>query len=205
MARSEDMKTGLVRVAFVDGLWEPQEDEWKKIWWTCSLLIPKTDSIAPYEKLILDAGKAEWGDKFVQWCKDKIVHNPILDGDGPQAVNKKSGERYTGFAGHWFIRVKSGEQYRPALIDRQKRPITERSKLYSGVYGYAVINNFTWDNEKKGKGSTFGIQMFQSTERGDNIGGGGGVDVDKWAETIPDEGDAPESTKSGAGAGGLFG
>ncbi len=58
---------------------------------------------------------------------------------------------------------------------------------------------------KKGKGLTFGVDMLQFKDAGDRLGGGGGVDVEKWAEVIPDEGAAPASTKGGAGAGGLFG
>jgi len=204
-SRSEDFKTGLVRAAFVNGLFELQEDEWGNKNWTCSLLIPKTESLAPYEKAAVEAAKAEWGDKALQMIKDKIIHSPFLDGDGPQGKSKKTGEPHAGFPGHNFIRVKSGADYRPALVDRQKVLITDKSKLWSGCYGYGVLHCFTWDNPKKGKGLTFGISMFQSAERGDRLGGGGGVDVDKWAETIPDEGDAPDSTKAGAGAGGLFG
>jgi hypothetical protein len=204
-SRSKDVKTGLVRAAFVDSLFKPQADDFGKNWWTCTLLIPKSEPLTLYEGLILEAGTAEWGDKFKSLRQNKLIHNPILDGDGPQGCHKKTGERYAGFANSWFIRVKSGEAYRPALIDRQKLPIVDREKLYSGCYGYAVINCFTWENEKKGKGLTFGISMFQSAEKGERLGGGGGVDVDKWAEVIPDEGEAPAAVKTGAGAGGLFG
>lgn len=205
MARSEDAKTGKVRAAFTDGLFEVQEDEWGGKNWTATLLTPKSDGLALYEKLALEAATAEWGDKALQMIKDKLIHSPFLDGDGPQGKSKKTGDPHAGFPGNWFLRVKSGEQYRPTLIDRQKLPIVDRAKLYSGCFGYAVVHCFTWDNKQKGKGLTFGISMFQSLETGERLGGGGGVDVDKWAEVIPDEGAAPASTKGGAGAGGLFG
>jgi len=205
MARSEDAKTGLVRLAFSDGLFTPQEDDKGRKNWTASLLIAKSESLAMYEKMALEAATAEWGDKALQLIKDKMVHSPFLDGDGPQGKSKKTGEPHAGFPGHWFLRVKSGEAYRPTLIDRQKLPIVDKSKLYSGCYGYAVVHCFTWENKEKGKGLTFGLSMFQFAKDGENLGGAGGVDVDKWAEVIPDEGAAPASTKGGAGAGGLFG
>lgn len=207
-SRSEQFKTpALVRASFVDGLFELQKDDWGNLNWTATLLIPKSDSLAVYEKAALEAAAAEWGgvEKATKLIKDKIIHSPFLDGDGPQGRSKKTGEPHEGFPGHWFLRVKSGEAYRPTLIDRKKLPITSRDQLYSGCYGYAVLHVFTWENDKKGKGLTFGIDMFQVAKDGDRLGGGGGVDVDKWAETIPDEGAAPESTKGGAGAGGLFG
>ncbi|MDI1263906.1 MAG: DUF2815 family protein [bacterium] len=207
-SRSEQFKTpSLVRAAFVDGLFEVQTDDRGNKSWNCTLLIPKNDGLAVYDKAALEAAAAEWGgvDKVKQLIKDKLIHNPILDGDGPQGKNKQSGEPHAGFPGHWFIRVKSGEAYRPTLIDRKKLPIVSRDQLYSGVWGYGVLHTFTWENKEKGKGLTFGIDMFQVAKDGERLGGGGGVDVDKWAETIADEGDAPESTKGGAGAGGLFG
>lgn len=205
MASSERMKTGLVRFSFTDGLFELQKDEWGKLNWTCTLLIPKSESLAPYEKVALEAGTEEWGDKAAKLFKEKLIKSPFLDGDGKQGKSQKTGEPHDGFPGNWFLRVKSGEKYRPTIINRQKMPITNASELYSGSYGYAVIHAFTWENDKNGKGITFGIDMAQFAKDGENLGGGGGVDVDKWAETIPDEGTAPASTKGGAGAGGLFG
>lgn len=205
MARSEDFKTGLVRLAFTDGLFEAQLDDWGKKNWTCSLLIPKSDSLAVYEKAALEAAKAEWGEKAGQMFKDKLIHNPFLDGDGPQGKSKATGEPHAGFPNTTFLRVKSGEAYRPTLINRQKLPITKKTEMYSGCYCYAVVHCFTWENEKKGKGLTFGLSMLQFVKDGEQLGGGGGVDVDKWAEVIPDEGAAQASTKGGAGAGGLFG
>ncbi|WP_035670050.1 ssDNA-binding protein [Bradyrhizobium liaoningense] len=205
MARSEDFKTPLVRLAFANGLFKLIEDDWGNKNWTATLLIPKSEGLAVYEKAAVEAAKAEWGDKAVQMIKDKIIHSPFLDGDGPQGKSKKTGEPHAGFPGNWFLRVKSGEAYRPTLIDRQKLPIADQAKLKSGDYGFAVVHCFTWDNDKKGKGLTFGISMFQLVREGESLGGAGGVDVDKWAEVIPDEGAAPASTKGGAGAGGLFG
>jgi hypothetical protein len=204
-SRSEDFKTGTVRLAFSDGLFTPQDTQRGSKQWQCTLLIPKSDSLAIYEKAAMEAATAEWGDKAKQLFKDKLIHNPFLDGDGPQGKSKKTGEPHAGFPGNVFLRVNSGEAYRPTLIDRQKLPIVDRAKLYSGCYGYAVVHCYTWENTEKGKGMTFGISMFQFVKDGDSLGGGGGVDVDKWAEIIPDEGSAPASTKGGAGAGGLFG
>jgi hypothetical protein len=205
MARSEDAKTPLVRLAFANGLFELKEDDWGNKNWTTTLLIPKSDKLEMYEKLALEAAKAEWGDKALQMIKDRIIHSPFLDGDGPQGKSKKTGEPHAGFPGHWFLRVKSGEAYRPTVINRQKLPIVKLGDLKSGDYGHAVVHCFTWDNDKKGKGLTFGISMFQLVKEGESLGGAGGVDVDKWAEVIPDEGAAPAPTKGGAGAGGLFG
>jgi hypothetical protein len=205
MSRSEDMKTPLARLAFADGLFKLQTTQSGKKQWNCTLLFPKSADISALHQLALDAAKAEWGEKAVQMVKDGIIKSPFLDGDGKQGKSKKTGEPHAGFPGHTFIRCTSGEEYRPKLVNQKVQPITSKDELKSGDYGYAVVNAFTWENRENGKGITFGIGMFQKAKDGETLGGGGGLDVDKWAEKIEDEGEAPETTKAGAGAAGLFG
>lgn len=205
MERSEDVKTPLARLAFANGLFEPQEDDKGKKKWTATLLFPKSVDLKPLVAVVLEAATKEWGDKAKDMLKNELIKSPFLDGDGKQGMSKKTGERHAGYEGRTFIRVQSGFEYRPKLVDRQVLPITSKDVLYSGCYGYAVVNAFTWENKENGKGISFGISMFQLAKDGERLGGGGGVDVDKWAEKIEDEGDAPASTKTGEGAGGLFG
>jgi hypothetical protein len=204
MARSEDFKTPLVRFSFVQHLFEVQVKKNGSKQWNCTLLIPKGIDISAFEKAIVEAGEREWGDKFVAMVKNGLIKNPLLDGDGPQGIHKETGERHAGYAGHLFIRPTSGENYRPKLVNQKVLPITSQDELYSGCYGYAVLNAYAWTNDEGGKGVSFGMSMIQKAKDGERLGGGGGVDVDKWAEKIDDEGDAPAATKSGAGAGGLF-
>ena len=205
MARSEDTKTPLARLAFANGLFELQTTQSGKKQWNCTLLFPKSMDISALKQLAVDAAKAEWGDKAVSMIENGIIKSPFLDGDGKQGKSKKSGEPHAGFPGHTFIRCTSGEDYRPKLVNQKVLPITSKDELKSGDYGYAVVNAFTWENRENGKGITFGIGMFQKAKDGETLGGGGGLDVDKWAEKIEDEGEAPDATKAGAGAAGLFG
>ncbi len=204
-SRSEDLKTCLVRAAFTQGLFELQTTQNGKKQWGCSLLFPKGTDMTPYENAALEAAKAEWGDKAVQLIKDGLVHNPFLDGDGPQGKSKKTGEPHAGFPGTVFLRVISGEDYRPKLVNKKVLPITGKDELYSGCYVYAVINAFTWENKEKGKGISFGVSMIQFAKDGERLGGSGGGDPEDHFEKIEDEGEAPAATKTGKGAGGLFG
>lgn len=204
MARSDDLKTPLCRLAWADGLFKVKADDFGKNWWTCSLLFPKGDDLVALKKAALQACEAEWPGKASEWLQSGVIKNPFLDGDGKQGRNK-NGEPHAGFPGTKFIRVKSGEEYRPKLVNQKVLPITSQDDLYSGCYGFAVVHAYTWDNEKQGKGVSFGIGMFQKAKDGERLGGGGGVDVDKWAEKIEDAGDAPAETKGGKGAEALFG
>lgn len=212
MARSEDIKTPLARFAFTGDLFKPRTSDSGRQTYGCTLLFPKGTDISALQNAALKACIDEWGDKAKQWIKDEVIKSPFLDGDGKQAIVKKTGERLTGFAGHTFLRVSSGPEYPPRLFDAKVVPIARSSEkdddcpLYSGVYGYAVINAYTWEHPQNGKGVTFSVSMVQVTKPGERLGGGG-PDPDKFlkAETVPDEGEAPAETKTGAGAAGFFG
>ncbi len=170
--------------------------------------MPKGADKKALEEAVIEAATEEWGDKAIQMIKDGIIKSPFLDGDGKQGKSKKTGEPHKGFPGNWFIRCTSGEDYRPKVVDRNVQPVLSREGCPSGSMGYGMVNAFTWENKENGKGVTFGISAFQVAKvaTGDEVlGGGGGVDVESAFEKIADEGAAPDSTKSGAGAGGLFG
>ncbi|ODT60991.1 ssDNA-binding protein [Paracoccus sp. SCN 68-21] len=214
MARSQDIMTGLVRASFVQNLFEARAaEEGQTPKYGCTLLIPKTDTttLTALQNAIIDACvSASWGDeaKIRTMIDNGAIKLPVLNGDGPQGVSKKTGDRHPGFEGHFFIRASSGENYPPQVVDElvQKIASNDPSRLKSGDYGYAVVNAFTWDHPKTGKGVTFNIGAFQKIKSGDSLGGGGGVYTDKFfkAETVAAE-KAPDETKGGAGAGGLFG
>lgn len=208
MARSEDIRGKEAVIAFAHTLFEAQERDNGKKQFGCSLLYDKDTDISELEKAAVDAAVAEWGDKAKQMIKDGIIKSPFLDGDGKQGLSKKTGERHAGFAGRKFIRCISGEDYKPKIFDRKRNPVFDKAEVPSGSRGIPVVNAFTWENKENGKGISFGISMIQITKKaeGDEVlGGGGGPDPDKFFEKIEDEGDAPESTKTGAGASGLFG
>lgn len=206
MARSENIKTPLARLAFSNSLFKMQTTQSGKLQWGATLLFPKTADITPIRKLAEEAAVAEWGDKVKALIAAGTLHNPFLDGDGPQGKSKKTGAPHEGFPGHWFIRCISGESYRPKLVNQQLLPIVSEEELYSGCYVYAVINAFTWENVQKGKGISFGLSMVQKVRDGEKIGSGGGgsSDPESFFEKIQDDG-APPFVPDGKGAAGLFG
>lgn len=208
MARSEDVKTPLGILSFTKDLFEARERENGGKGFGCTLLFPKTTSLKELQDTAVKAAVDAWGEKAKQWIKDGLVKSPFLDGDGKQGLSTKTGERHPGYAGCTFIRCTSGELYKPQVFDKKRTPVMSADKCTSGSQGFAVVNAYTWENDKNGKGISFGVSLVQVVklaEGADVLGGGGGPDPDKWLETIADEGDAPASVKSGDGAAGLFG
>jgi hypothetical protein len=205
-ARSRDAKTPLARFSFTQNLFDPRKSDDGKEKYGCTLLFTKTTDISSLHAIALEAAKEEWGDKAEGWIKSGLIKSPFLDGDGTQGINKKSGERHAGYEGCTFIRVQSGIKNPPRIVSKNPSiPMTSAQEFYSGCYGYAVVNAFTWENEKNGKGISFGISLAQFAKDGEKLGGGGPGNPEDFFENLADEPAAPASTKGGAGAGGLFG
>jgi Protein of unknown function (DUF2815) len=205
MERSKDFKTPLCRLSFANSLFKPraqQEGGTEK--YGCTLIFDKSVDRRPLEEALRGVIVAQWGDKGLERAKAGLIKSPFLDGAGKEARNKKTGELHPGYGPDvFFIRVQS---IRAPLVRWRSEniPATE-DEVYSGCYGKAVLNAFAWTNAQNGDGVSFGIQMFQKLQEGERLGGGGGLDASSWMETVPDMGEAPDATRSGAGAGGLFG
>jgi hypothetical protein len=208
MARSEDVKTPLGIFSFTADLFKAREQDGGKKKFGCTILFDKTADLSKLHEAALKAAREQWGDKADQWIKDGVVKTPFLDGDGPQGVNKKRGERNPGFAGRTFIRCSSGEDYKPKVFDRKMNPVGEAADFPSGSQGYGVVNFWTWEHPTNGKGISTSVSLVQVAKKAEGaevLGGAGGPDEKDYFEKIEDEGGAPDSTKSGAGASGLFG
>ena len=205
MERSSDFKTDLCRVSFAGSLFKPraqQEGGVEK--YGCTLIFSKTCDRSALDAAVKSVLIAQWGDKGIDRAKAGLIKSPFLDGAGKEARNKKTGELHPGFGPDvFFLRVQSVRQ--PVLRYRSEHIPATEEEIYSGCYGKAVLNAFAWTNAQNGDGVSFGIQFFQKISDGERLGGSGGVDAAKWMEAVPDEGEAPEATRTGAGAGGLFG
>ena len=204
MARSDDFKTNICRISFANGLFKPRASvEGGALKYGCTLIFPKGDR-AHLEKHIAATIQAEWGPKGLERAKAGLIKSPFLAGDGKEARNKQTGEIHPGFGPDvFFIRVQSTCE--PVVLWKSANVPATEDEVYSGCHGKAVLNCFAWHNAQNGDGVSFGIQMFQRTGDGERLGGGGKVDSSKYFETVEDAGPAPDSTKDGAGAAGLFG
>ena len=206
MANTDSIRAPLARLAFVN-LLKPGERFNRKSkknaeYYNCNLLWPKSQDLTELRKLVVEAAVAEWGEKAKELLNSEVIHNPFLDGDGKNAVNKKTGERYAGYKGTTFVRV--GSYQRPKMVTKKLEPVTSSDELYSGCYVYAVLNAYTWTDDQGGRGVSLGLNMIQVVKDGERLGGGGGGDPDKFFEKIDDEPDGPTSGDKPKDAGGLF-
>lgn len=206
-ARSEDFKTPKCRVSFAQWLFKlrPNDKGAKK--YQATLLFPKGCDRKAMDAAVRQCIVDTWGEKGLERAKQGLIKNPFLAGDGKEARNKETGDLHPGMGPDiFFVRVQANEDHPPVVRYKSPNIPATPAEVYSGCYGFAVINAFAWHNDENGDGVSFGIKYFQKLEDGDSLGGdGGSVDPEKWHEKIEDAGDAPESTKEGAGAGGLFG
>lgn len=208
MARTEPFKAPpLARIGYARNLLKPRPNDKGVLKFDCTLMWPKTADVSILKQMAGEVAIKEWGDKAGQMIKDGLIKNPILDGDGPQGVNKESGVRYPELVGHWFIRPNATAEYTtPRIVSRKVLPITtEGDEYYSGCYVNAVLNAYCWTNAQNGKGISFGILAVQVAKDGERIGSGGGIDPGKHFESIADESAAiAETKKDASGAAALF-
>ena len=205
MERSSDFKTPLCRVALAGSLFKPRaQTEGAIEKYGCTLIFEKSCDRTALDAAVKGVIVAQWGDKGLERAKAGLIKSPFLDGAGKEARNKKTGDVHAGFGPDvFFLRVQSVRA--PMLRYKSENIPATEEEIYSGCYGKAVLNAFAWNNPQNGDGISFGIQFFQKINDGERLGGSGGFDAKGWMEVVPDNGDAPEATRTGAGASGLFG
>lgn len=222
MYRTEDFKTPEGRLSFATGLFKARAqgtDPGSKQKFGATLIFPNamktakvcrtvTGKLLSLQDLVADAIVGEWGEKGLQKAKNGLIKSPFLAGDGKEARNKTTGELHGGLGPDvFFIRVSANLDRQPLVSASATAvvPATE-ADVYSGCYGFAVLNAYTWTHPSNGDGVSFGISKFYKKADGDRLGGeGGNSNPEQWLETVEDHGAAPAEARGGAGAGGLFG
>lgn len=203
-ARSEDFKTPPCRVSYAQQLFKARSQEDGKPKKFGATLIFSLEHKAALEAEVAKVIKAQWGPEGFEKAKKGLIKSPFLPGDGKEARSKATGDLHPGMGPDvFFIRVQANEDRPPVIRYKSANIPATEEEVYSGCYGFAVVNAFAWHNPQNGDGVSFGISYFQKTRDGDRLGGSGGVDVDKYYEKIEDTGDAPDV--GGGGAGNLFG
>ena len=152
--------TGKVRASFVH-VFEPQSINGSEPKYSCSLIIPKSDTVTvgKIREAIEQAkqeGVPKWGGKIPSNLK-----LPLRDGD----VDRPEDPAY---ADNYFINATSQEQ--PGVVDRKRVKITDTLAIYSGCYIRASINIYPF-NANGNRGIAAGLSNIQFWEDGEPLNG----------------------------------
>lgn len=85
--------------------------------------------------------------------RPKNLKLPIKNGS-----DTRDADKYPHYQGKVYLQASS--QFRPQVIDGNKDVITDPDKIYSGCYGYLLLDAFAWKNEKAA-GVSFNLYAVQ--------------------------------------------
>lgn len=149
------------RLSYFHG-WEPVSINGGAKKYSVSVLIPKTDTetVSAINAAIdaaIEEGVAKFGGKKPNKAAIKL---PLRDGDV-----ERDDEAYKGY---WFINANSTTA--PQIVDRQVKPILDRSEVYSGCYARVSLNFFAF-NSNGNNGIACGLGNIQKVRDGEPLGG----------------------------------
>jgi hypothetical protein len=188
-ANSGEFLSPEARLAFSDGLFEKRSLDGVKFSYGATLIFPKKDAILLMEP-VLKVVRMKWGEKGHHDFDKGLIKNPVFKGDAKEAHSKQSGELWSGFGPEViFIRANAQEDAPPRILYRSRHIDATREEVYSGCFGRAVLNAYTWEHPQGGRGVSFGIRSFQKVRDGESLGGRAPLNVDKWFVEVPDDDD----------------
>lgn len=149
--------------------------------YSVSLIIPKDDT-ATVNKInaAIQAAYEEGQSKLKGNGKSvpplSAIKTPLRDGD----IERPDDPAY---AGCYFVNANSASK--PGVVDADRQPIIERSEVYSGVYGRASINFYSY-NVNGSKGIACGLNNLQKIKDGEPLGGKASAESDFATEDDDD-------------------
>lgn len=179
MENSTKVITGKVRFSYAN-VFEPtamQDGQTPK--YNVSIIISKSDTktVEAIKKAIeaaKEAGKSKIADK-----NGKIPVNlktPLRDGDEERPDDP-------AYENSYFINANS--ERKPGIVDRDLNPIISRDDFYSGCYGRASINFYTFNVNSKG--IACGLNNLQKLEDGERLAGGSSAEEDFGGDNAVDD------------------
>ena len=177
--KNEQILTPKFRVCFPQLFVPKRFEESGKELYSVMAVFPKSTDLSSIKQLAEDAFRKRFPNGA------RASRNPIRDG------NEMVADWGDMFKDTWFIRLSS--QYQPTVVDRERKPIADRSHVYSGCYARAAIHAYAYD-VKGNRGVAFGFEAIQIVEDGEPLSGGAA------AAKLFDDGAFDGDTKSSAPA-----
>lgn len=141
----------------------------------------KTKTVS-MKQAIRNAKVDQWGEDKNEWPN---FPNEVFK-DGDERTNAE-GEIYMGYEGKFYVTAKSNEEFKPKLIDKYGKAITEPDDLYGGCYARAQLIARPYVSGKT-HGVSFKLLQVMKTRDGEKFGGMDG-DVFDVEDAIEGEGD----------------
>lgn len=154
--------TGITRLSYAN-VWEPKSINGGTEKYSVSIIIPKSDTktLAAINEAIdaaIEEGKGKYGGKLPNKASLKL---PLRDGD----IDRENDEAYKD---SYFLNANSITA--PQIVDKDVKPILDRSEVYSGVYARVSINFYAF-NTNGNKGVAVGLGNIQKIRDGEPLGG----------------------------------
>ena len=147
-------------------VWQPKSINGGTPKYSVSLIITKTDTDTVNKvKAAIQAAYDEGESKLKGSGKSvpslSVIKTPLRDGD----LERPDDEAYKNA---YFINANSSTA--PGVVDADRQPIIDTSEVYSGVYGRASINFYSF-NSNGNKGIACGLNNLQKIKDGEPLGG----------------------------------
>lgn len=175
------VRSNPVRLTFVS-LFEkkPKAKGSDKLTYQATLLVPAAD-IQPFVNAMNAAMQAKLGKVL------KLAGRFL-------PIKKAEDFPYAGYEKGMFV-IPAHSDTPPPVVDHAKVPITDRSRVYSGVWAQVVVDAYVWDNSF-GTGVSFDLKAVQIVRDDARLDGRGKpVDPDEAFEALemPDDKGASEA------------
>lgn len=160
---STKVVTGTVRLSYLNVFKPKAINEGQDPKYSVCLLIPKEDKATL--KKIRDAIETEKKAGAAEKWKGKVPANlktPLRDGDVERA------DEHPEYAGMYFINANSSKK--PVLLDECKDEILDPAELYSGCWGRANVNFYSFDVNGN-RGIAVGLNALQKKRDDEPLGG----------------------------------
>lgn len=150
--------TGKVRFSYAN-VWKPKSTNGGDERYGASLIIPKSDTktiadIRAAAQAAIETGRVRFEDAEL-----KELKLPLRDGDAERPLDE-------AYRNSFYINASSKDK--PHIVDKDIKPITNESEFYSGCYGRASINFFTF-NISGNRGVGCGLLNLQKLSDGERL------------------------------------
>lgn len=156
--------TGKVRLSYVHLFEAYANDDTQDAKFSCTILIPKGDTVTLGKIKTAIAAAAEAGkEKHFGGKVPNDVKTTLHDGDDEDVLEKNP-----EYAGHMYMSITS--KTKPGIVDQQLNQILDSTEVYSGCYAVVSMNAFSY-SAKGNKGVSFGLNHVMKVGDGDFLGG----------------------------------